>query len=706
MKRRTGAALGAAAALVIAIGVLAWPAQPPAFADVRARFTPSDAFLLDRHGIVISTVRVDMKVRRFEWQPLHSISPAFVTAVVQGEDARFREHGGIDWRSVGGALRDRYFRGRARGASTITMQVASLLQSQPRSRTGIAAWRQKRDQVRLALALEARWTKDEILEAYLNLLHYRGELQGIAAASYVLAGKVPSGLSLAESLVIAALLPQPSAAPDRVAARACIRARLAHFDIDCTELDSTAATLLANGGLRSAAPQFAPHVANALLATPGQRVRTTLDAAVQRLAIGVLTRQLTQLADQNVRDGALLVVDNDTGAVLAYVGSAGTRSRSMHVDGVRALRQAGSTLKPFLYALAFERRYLTAASLLQDSPLHLDTATGAYIPQDYDNQYRGLVSVRTALGNSLNIPAVRALVLVGVEPFRDRLVALGYEHITESGDFYGYSLALGSAEVSLWQQAQAYRTLARGGRASPLQIVASEVSGQVDDVLPPDASFIVSNIMSDPTARTLTFGLDNHLNTPFWTAVKTGTSKDMRDNWCVGFSAKYTVAVWVGNFEGDSMHDVSGVSGAAPVWRELMSALHRDVPSREPAPPDTVIAATTRFANGIEAARREWFTRDHQHAATATIVPAPSPARIVSPPNGMVIAIDPDIPPAYQKLPISAEGGTQAMRLTLDGEEIARADAVALWTPRAGAHALELQDEHGNRVDRVVFTVR
>lgn len=708
MRSRRAIVIGAVVAVLIALAgvLLVWPEQAPNFVDVRAQFTPSEAFLLDRNGEVIDTVRVDMKVRRFEWQPLNEISPAFVSAVVRGEDARFYQHHGIDWRSVIGAMRDRYVRGERRGASTITMQLASLLRDSRRSRDGLQAWSQKRNQIRLARGLESSWTKDQILEAYLNLLHYRGELQGIASAAYVLAGKVPSGLSLSESLVIAALLPQPGAPPARVAARACSRARVANIAIDCAEVDRTAVALLSSGTEQSAAPQLAPQLANALLRSAGQRVQTTIDAGLQRTARNVLQLQLGKLADKNVRDGAVLIVDNDTADVLAYVGSAGPRSRAIQVDGVRALRQAGSTLKPFLYALALERRYLTAASLVKDAPVHLDTATGAYIPQDYDKEYKGLVSVRTALGNSLNIPAVRTLVLVGVEPFRDRLYDLGYEHITESGDYYGYSLALGSAEVSLWEQAQAYRTLARGGRGSPLHVVAEGSSSEERSVLPADVSFIVSDMMSDSAARALTFGLDNHLNTSFWSAVKTGTSKDMRDNWCVGFSSRYTVAVWVGNFEGDSMHDVSGVTGAAPVWRELMVELHRNVASVAPQPPANVVAASARFANNLEAPRREWFTSDQLTASTVSIaLSAPSP-RIASPANGMVIAVDPDIPPAHQKLPISTEGATREMRLKLNGHELARADGVTLWTPKEGAYTLELGDERGKVLDRIVFTVR
>jgi penicillin-binding protein 1C len=698
--------LGACAVLAAAMLVIAWPAQAPDFAAVRSGFTPSDAFMLDRNGTVLDTTRIDFEVRRFEWQPLPSISPALVTAVVRGEDARFWEHRGIDWRSVIGSARDRFVRGRNRGASTITMQVASLLQSRRHSREGVPAWWYKRNQARLAIALESRWSKEQILEAYLNLVYFRGELQGIGATAHLLAGKVPSGLSLPESLVIAALLPEPNGAPERIAARACSRALAAKMIENCAELKTTATLLLTHGVDSPPRPQLAPQLAHTLLRTAGERVQTTLDISVQRLARDILSRQLSSLSASNVRDGAVLVADNSTGDVLAYVGSAGPSSRSREVDGVRALRQAGSTLKPFLYELALERGYLTAASLLKDSPVHLDTASGAYIPQDYDKEFKGLVSVRTALGSSLNIPAVRALVLVGVEPFRDRLHELGYEQIKEDGDFYGFSLALGSAEVTLWQQAQAYRALAAGGRWSPLRVRADKPAQAATGLLPGDATFIVSDILSDPAARALTFGLDNHLNTPFWSAAKTGTSKDMRDNWCVGFSSRYTVAVWVGNFEGDAMHDVSGVTGAAPVWREIMGALHQNVASDAPQPPAGVVAAATKFEPAVEPRRREWFLARQQQGETVTITRAAQIAHIVTPANGMVIASDPDIPPSHQKVLISAEGATAQMQLTLNGEKLASAGKSVLWTPQQGAHRLELQDANGRLVDRILFTVR
>jgi penicillin-binding protein 1C len=492
-----------------------------------------------------------------------------------------------------------------------------------------------------------------------------------------------------------------------VVARACARASARALAVECAAIRGAADAMLAGDAVP--APVFAsgvhlaPQLARALLRDPGERVRTTLDAGVQRIAVAALSQQLDGLRGRNVRDGAALVVDNETGDVLAYVASAGGSSRAREVDGVRARRQAGSTLKPFLYQLALERDYLTAASLLDDSPIAIDTRSGIYLPQNYDRDFKGLVSVRTALGSSLNVPAVRALVLVGVEPFRDRLRALGYAGLVQPGEFYGYALALGSAEVSLWEQVQAYRALARGGRWSPIHTIAES---QPDaPLLAEDAAFIVADILADPAARSVTFGLDSVLSTPFWTAVKTGTSKDMRDNWCIGFSRAFTVGVWVGNFEGDAMHDVSGVSGAAPAWQEIMEALHARVPSRPPAAPPGVVPARARFAPEVEPPRDELFARGRGEPAD-TIEVAGELARIASPAAGMVIALDPDIPPRLQRVPLRARGARDGMVLRLNGAVIGPAEREVMWAPERGAWQLAVEDASGRTLDSARFSVR
>jgi penicillin-binding protein 1C len=301
---------------------------------------------------------------------------------------------------------------------------------------------------------------------------------------------------------------------------------------------------------------------------------------------------------------------------------------------------------------------------------------------------------------------VRALVLVGVEPFRARLHELGYAAITEAGEFYGYSLALGSAEVSLWEQAQAYRVLARGGRYTPLRLTPAAPAAPERALLPADASFVVGEILSDRAARVVTFGLDNHLNTPFWSAAKTGTSKDMRDNWCIGYTRRYTVAVWVGNFEGDPMHEVSGVTGAAPVWREIIGALHENLASAPPDPPPGVSAHLLRFVPAVEPPRREWLLGAAALAEVRALPPAGGIARIASPANGMVIALDPDIPLRRQRVPLAADGAAAGMVLRLNGTVLGPAAQPVLWSPSAGAHRLALEDAAGRTLDRILFTVR
>jgi membrane carboxypeptidase/penicillin-binding protein PbpC len=216
---------------------------------------------------------------------------------------------------------------------------------------------------------------------------------------------------------------------------------------------------------------LAPHLAAKLLRSAGERKSTTLDAEVQRYAVDTLHQHLSELAERGVGDGAIVVLDNATGEVLAYVGSGGALSSAAQVDGVIAPRQAGSTLKPFLYALAFDSRLLTAASLVDDSPVAIATERGMYVPQNYDRQFRGMVSVRTALGSSLNVPAVRTLGLVGVDRFHGALRRLGFDTLIEPDEYYGASLALGGADVNLLALTNAYRALANGGVYGPPRFV-------------------------------------------------------------------------------------------------------------------------------------------------------------------------------------------------------------------------------------------
>ncbi|MDQ2878970.1 MAG: penicillin-binding transpeptidase domain-containing protein, partial [Pseudomonadota bacterium] len=582
-----------------------------------------------------------------------------------------------------------------------SMQVAGFLAPGLAAPGARGVWDKMR-QMRAAWALEGRWSKDQILEAYLNLAGYRGEAQGIGAAALGLFGKTPDALAKDDALLLAALLPEPQAGAATLTRRACA---LSH-DSDCTRFAGEVASMLGPARRLALDPGLAPHLADRLLTRPGLRMKTTLDFDIQRLAITALKRQLQGLGGSRARDGAVVVLDNASGDVLAYVGGIGGASTAPAVDGANSYRQAGSTLKPFLYAEAIEKGYLTPASILDDSPVQLDTASGLYVPQNYDRGFKGPVSARSALAGSLNVPAVRTLILVGVEAFRDRLWDTGYRGLVEDGEYYGYSLALGSAEVTLLEQANAYRSLANAGRAAPPRLTAADPREPPRAITTPQAAWIVGDMMSDPNARAVTFGLDSALRLPFWAAVKTGTSKAMRDNWCIGFTDRYTVAVWVGNVEGDPMRAVSGTSGAAPVWRDVMLALTAGHSSAQPPRPRGVEQRQVTFADNIEQPRREYFLAGTgmNHIAFA---PAESRRpRITNPVSGTVYAIDPDIPPDRQRLAVTVTGAVTAHRLLLDRRDLGAADATPQILAPPGQHRLRLVDIAGHVVDQVLFTVR
>jgi penicillin-binding protein 1C len=708
------------------------------FDQVRAAYRTSETVLLDRHGQPVQTVRTDLRARRGAWVPLAQISPALRAAAIASEDQRFLQHSGVDWSAVAGAAIGRANAGGTRGASTITMQLAGLLDPDLALTKGGRSVGTKIEQAAAAMRIERRWSKDQILEAWLNLVPFRGEQVGVAAMSQALFQKAPSGLDAEESAIAAALLRAPNAPPAVVGRRACGVLKAQGRADACATAQGFAELMLGQVATASADPgeQLAPHFARQVLKTgakaPPATLRTTLDAGTQRRARDALRQQLAELRDRDVEDGAVVVLDNASGDVLAWVGSSGDLSQAAAVDAVVAPRQAGSTLKPFLYEQAIEQRWLTAASVLDDAPTRLHTPSGLYIPQNYDHDFKGRVTVRTALGSSLNVPAVRTAVMVSPERFARRLVALGLP-IRKPGDFYGYSIALGSPEVTLLSLANAYRALANGGLASAprLQPIADGAPAPAGTrVMDAAASFIVADILADNGARVPTFGLDNALATRYWSAVKTGTSKDMRDNWCVGFSARYTVGVWVGNASGAPMHAVSGVSGAAPVWRTLMDALQRsDVASEHPgrlapasprqgvatpdilpgapAPPPGIVAQALAFEGQLEAPRTEWFLAGTQTARVTLASAAGSAARLIaSPDDRSVVAIDPDIPPAVQRLRFEVAGAPPpGAAWRLDGKRLGLARPLP-WPPWPGHHVLEVVDAKGGVLDTVSFDVR
>ncbi|QCB48827.1 penicillin-binding protein 1C [Hydrogenophaga sp. PAMC20947] len=724
----------AALCVAIALACSGALAALPGFEAVRAGEAGSDTRVLDRHGELLQRLRSNPQRRQGEWVRLEDMSIALRQALLLSEDRRFYEHAGIDWSAAAAAAWGRLWHNRTRGASTITMQLAGLIDDELRLGPGGRSWGQKIGQVLTARELESAWRKDQILEAYLNLVPFRGELVGIDALSRSLFGKAAHGLDNTEAAIAAALVRAPNAAPERVTARACDLLRQMHTAqrLAPPRCEPLGWNMDARLRRRDWTPSdgIAPHAARRALAqASGDRaefspaaVHTTLWAPLQRIASDLLNQQLRELHSQRVQDGAIIVLDNASGEVLAWVGSSGSLSEAPEVDAVLAQRQAGSTLKPFLYAQAIAQRRLTAASLIEDAPTHIPTPSGLYIPQNYDRRFHGWVSVRTALASSLNTPAVRTLAMVSPNRFHQQLNRLGLE-LRETGDYFGLGLALGSPEVSLLRLSNAYRALANQGHFSevaPLPL-APRRSGATPSPAPPAldpaASFIVGHILSDSNARATTFGTDSILATRFWTAVKTGTSKDMRDNWAVGWSARYTVGVWVGNASGAPMGQVSGSTGAAPIWAGVMQWLHTQAPrhpaSGAPVPPPGLMAQAVAFEPRLEAPRQEWFIAGTQQAlmrlndsaspTTARVRDPLAPARILSPTSGTIVALDPDIPPRNQRLTLNSDA--PGLRWRIDQRTVARGEK-ALWSPWPGVHRIELVDARGTVLDAVRIEVR
>lgn len=696
---------------------LALPAQAvPTFDAVRQAYTSSESLLLDRQGEPLHRLRTNPQLRRGAWIALADVSPALRSAMLISEDKRFYQHGGIDWRAVGAAAWSNLWNERTRGASTISMQLAGLIDADglPGRRRSIV---QKVGQAATAQWLDGSWRKDEILEAYLNLVPFRGELVGIDALSRTLFGKAAHGLDEREAAITAALVRAPNASPQQVGQRACgILAQLRGTGTSEMLCDSLG--LYATGVLlrRPWAPSdgAAPHLAQRLLSGQdgGSTLRSTLSGPLQRQANALLQRQLHELQTRNVRDGAVLVLDNTSGDVLAWVGASADTSRSPQVDGVLARRQPGSTLKPFLYGQALAESRLTAASLLDDSPAAIPTQSGLYIPQNYDRHFKGWTSLRMALGNSYNVPAVRTIGMVGVNPFAQQLQQFGIR-LDRTGDYYGYSLALGSPEMSLLELTNAYRALANGGRWTPVRTRLDEAipATAQRQALDARASYLIGDILSDNHARLTTFGINSVLRTRFWSAVKTGTSKDMRDNWAIGWSERYTVGVWIGNAEGDAMWDVSGTSGAAPIWAELMQVLHAELPSRAPTPPRGLLRQPVRFGPGddgqpLEAARSEWFITGTQQALFALPNQPASrqlSPRIDSPADGTILALDPDIPPQRQRLQLRTR--LAQAQWWIDGKQVGQGPQAG-WLPWPGRHVIQLRQPDGRVIDQVQIEVR
>lgn len=673
---------------------------------------PSGVQLADRQGTPLRRLLADGQ-RAGDFLTYDQLPPALVAATLAAEDQRFFSHGGVDFAAMGRALRDGWRAGHAvSGASTITQQLVKLAVPRPRT-VGT-----KLAEILTARRVEMTWSKRQILEQYFARLEYGNLHRGPAAAALGYFGKPLGDCSPAECAFLAGLPQAPSRlnpwrnAPRATARQQWILARLR--DTGRMDPETVGRALMEPLRLRQHYGTFAaPHFVDMLLErTPEPPVQgtwlTSVDLPLQQLCERSLTDRLDRLAGKNVRQGAVVVIHNATGEVRALAGSRDYHDTSGgQVNGALASRSPGSALKPFTYLLALSQD-LSPASILADLPVEYMTATGLYRPQNYHHRAAGPVSLRSALANSLNLSAVRLLEKHGgPEALVASLQSAGLTTLTKPPASYGLGLTIGGGEVTLLELTAAYSTLARMGRVLPVRLVpaAEEVSGQ--QLYDPDACWLLADILSDNQARARTFGTGSALHLTFPCAVKTGTSTDYRDNWAIGYNPVWTVGVWVGNFDNAPMRGVSGVTGAAPVFRDIFTWLE----ARDPVPwferPPSIVDCAVDPLTGrprppewsdqrpevMEKFRRDlmpepagsgqydgagrvrlgpeyaaWLSGpDNYLGATVVAAPvdgAPVVWRIASPLPGTAVLLDPDLPNGGRALPLRVNPGSAKVRWT------------------------------------------
>jgi|GEM_PF-2329803 len=619
-----------------------WAEKVRTFPDPRANVR-----ILDRNGRLLAQ-QASEKYGLRTWIPLEGMAASLIEAVLNQEDRRFYRHFGVDPFATLRALTKNLRGGAPQGGSTITQQLAKILLENWRGGRTPRSLFWKTAEAVVALDCELHWSKRDILERYLNSVYLGQRLYGVEAASQAYFGKSARDLSQEESVALAGHLRRPNQ------------------EREILVLPQTVF--------------LAPHLAQMSLERlhgveenrgSDRVVRTSLDAEIQTLAARTLSREMHHLRETDPKlQGAVVVVDVDSGELKALVGSEdfGDASRAGQVNHALALRQPGSTLKPFTYFLAF-LHHRNPASLVLDAPYHFYLAEDRnYTPRNFDRRYHGLLSIREALANSYNIPAVLTLAEMGTSYYLELLHRFGLLSLKESYDHYGLALTLGSGSVTLLELTQAYRILAKGGEGEEER----------------KAAFLVTDILSDPEARRRAFGdaelmsLDRQP-----AAVKTGTSHDSRDAWALGYTPRYAVGVWAGHPDNSPMPGLTGAAAAVPIWHGVMARLHEGLrPLAFQAPPGLERRAFCR-ADDCGVAKADWTGKETPFRPQ---VPPPEESfRLLAPTDGDRFLIDGEIPRERQKIFCQARLSSELQKIAreedlplrwlIDGKEVARSQS-------------------------------
>jgi penicillin-binding protein 1C len=518
--------------------------------------------------------------------PLKDIPTGVVKIFIRAEDRRFYFHPGIDPAAIAAAALRNLRAGRTvSGASTITMQLARLIN--PRGQ-GENAFQGKGFQGKLgeafdALRLEARLSKRQILELWINGIPFGSNIEGLSAAGRARFGREVEGIDDARAVLLAVIprrpgLYDPALNPQAAAEAALALSRRCRLGLSEADLAEAAAEAAPGTLSEEKSPFNAPHFTDRIGDQKGDyhrfgSVRTTLDLDLQRYAERRLLAELALLANNRVSNGAILAIDNESGAVLAYVGSASwfDDTSGGKIDGVRVQSQPGSCLKPFLYALALEKGF-SPNDILPDIPTVFGSSE-AYSPSNFNRRFNGPVRFRLALASSLNVPAVYLIERLGVGGFEDWLAALGFDSIAAGRGSYGTGLALGNAEVSLEELTRAFAVFPRGGRSLELRFIEAQPQPPPRQVMSPYSAWAIADILSDRASRFVGFGPAPTLATEFPSMFKTGTANQFQHIWALGASSRDTVGVWMGNFSGETVIGRTGSSVPARIASDLLKAL-------------------------------------------------------------------------------------------------------------------------------------
>lgn len=678
--------LGLLVMLMLSIGIKTYYDITPVQSSLQSVISDRQAVqLTDRNGIPL-TASYQQRWNRYDTVALYQIPTFLRESFIRSEDKRFYDHHGVDWRARGSALwQNIRALGTVRGASTITEQVVRMLSPRPRSLWSkwIEGWE--------AMLLEKRFSKHEILEFYLNQLPYASHRRGVVQAARYYFNRDLSTLNQKEMLVLVVLARAPSGLdlyknPERIEAGV---ARLAQqmvpepASIIATKLTIEPPVLPVN------AAHFVRYIRKSPITSQSAIVRTTLDAVLQQKIQHIIDTRVNALAYKNVHNAAVVVVDHETAEVLAWVVAGAESGAAAHpvpgykIDAVTTPRQPGSALKPFLYTRALETGW-TASTLIEDSPFYGAIGAGMHRFRNYSNTFYGPMRLREALANSLNIPALRTIHHVGVQPYLQTLHQLGFESLDRGAMIYDEGLALGNGEVTLLEMVRAYTALAHRGIYRPLSVMLERDRPVVAQaVFSPEAASLMGNILSDSWARRLEFGANSVLNLPVQTATKTGTSTDYRDAWAMGFNYRYTVGIWMGNLDQTPMDGVTGSTGPALALRSVFSELTRYQRTAPLYLSPKLIAMDSCMGEPC-LTRTEYYIPGSEPGSVSKRKKQQERLVITQPTEGLHVAIDPRIPRDRQKLELRLAGVNDgdSVEWRVDGELVQG----KLWPLEQGKH--------------------